>query len=412
MGTATKLIADDRRAVSYRPRFARLVGSVLSAILLQQMIYWWDRNGEQPFFKFKEPCKNKEYRTGDSWCEELGFTRYEFDSALALIGTKIVKGISKNMAMEWEIARLEDFPNDDAGFVAGMQRSIQHLIVYWTDSNRRTWYWVNSALLDKVAEQLYLDKSDLQLYLGKVKRPLYLLSEMNSGNERIEEHKDSPQPAKAVADAPDPKPDSVTAFGNALEKPSPPVAATPSPIRRKARVNVPPNPVCFLGGGRYVGPFKTMAAAQRYSAGHGTVTDLSAVPTGAPVEPAPTERPRDAVFDAIALGSFNMATVPGKSGGRIGKLTAGVKECADALDLAADLTAMYGWYKTAHLGLSAPSSVETICKYLAEYRAHKAQFDRPYTPPRQSHSRFIKDPVTGKDIRAEVCYCEIGQSHD
>lgn len=215
MGTAAKLIADDRRAVSYRPRFARLVGSVLGAILLQQMIYWWDNNGEKPFFKFKEPCQNKEYRPGDSWCEELGFTRYEFDTTLALIGTKVVKGISKTMAMEWEIARLADFPNDDPGFVAGMRRSIQHLVVYWTDSNRQTWYWVNATLLDKVADQLYLDKSDLQLYLGKVKRPLYLLSEMNSGDEHKEEVNTSANIANASSQASDPPPPlSVQVFGS------------------------------------------------------------------------------------------------------------------------------------------------------------------------------------------------------
>jgi hypothetical protein len=34
---------------------------------------------------------------------------------------------------------------------------------------------------------------------------------------------------------------------------------------------------------------------------------------------------------------------------------------------------MYAWYKMKNPTLSAPASVETICKYLAEWRAGEAK---------------------------------------
>ncbi len=94
--------------------------------------------------------------------------------------------------------------------------------------------------------------------------------------------------------------------------------------------------------------------------------------------PKPTkQRERNLVFDAIALGSFNMAIVPKGKGGRTGKLETAIKACEFPNDkptveqlvhLSADLTGMYGWYKKTHPGLDAPASLETISKYLSEYR--------------------------------------------
>jgi hypothetical protein len=89
------------------------------------------------------------------------------------------------------------------------------------------------------------------------------------------------------------------------------------------------------------------------------------------------------VFDAIALGSFNLPKV-GKQGGRVGRLVAGVKECVPPEyqdTLAADLTAMYAWYKKAYPGLDAPATVETICKYLSKWRACGGQIPAPPNMP-------------------------------
>ncbi len=87
----------------------------------------------------------------------------------------------------------------------------------------------------------------------------------------------------------------------------------------------------------------------------------------AKAEPKP--RPRNPVFDAIALSSYFMKSAP--PGGYIGKLAAGVTDCTPEENretLAEDLKAMYAWYRTAHKDLDAPAKIETICKYLAEWR--------------------------------------------
>lgn len=96
-------------------------------------------------------------------------------------------------------------------------------------------------------------------------------------------------------------------------------------------------------------------------------------------QPKPkTDKPRqqDPVFNAIALGSYHMAKAPAGKGGYIGVLTAGVKECGMLPDdtpatLATDLADMYAWYKKKFPDRDAPAKVETICKYLAEYRQQR-----------------------------------------
>jgi hypothetical protein len=36
---------------------------------------------------------------------------------------------------------------------------IQHLVIYWTDSNRMTWYWLNETLLEKAIVQTLSGKA-------------------------------------------------------------------------------------------------------------------------------------------------------------------------------------------------------------------------------------------------------------
>jgi hypothetical protein len=91
---------------------------------------------------------------GDSWIEELGFSGDEFDAALKRIGTKIMAGTSKAEAMQ---------KTDATG-----------LVLYWTDSNRVTWYSVNVELLGNLAFPHYLEngESPSTLKSGKAELPL------------------------------------------------------------------------------------------------------------------------------------------------------------------------------------------------------------------------------------------------
>lgn len=128
MAIALQLVADDRETIPYRRRFNRITGAVTASILFQQAIFHWRNNKRRPFFKFMEPTdsSNRLYREGDSWTEELGFTRYEFESARELIATKIKKG--------------GELPSDKP-------------IAYWRDGNNLTWYAINEQV---AAQWIYL----------------------------------------------------------------------------------------------------------------------------------------------------------------------------------------------------------------------------------------------------------------
>ena len=75
-----EVLKRDKNIITYRPELNAITGSVTATILLQQILF---RLGDcEEFYKFKEPCGHRLYKEGDSWCEELGFTRKEFDGAI------------------------------------------------------------------------------------------------------------------------------------------------------------------------------------------------------------------------------------------------------------------------------------------------------------------------------------------
>jgi len=132
---ARNVIAE--REIPYRPRFTTLTGRITASVLLQQMIYYWDISKQRPFYKFRAPCTHDRYVENDSWLECLCFSPAEFDTALKTIGTKITKGVSRTEALKG--------------------KEVCNLILYWTDSNRMTWYELNVPLLDKLLDSLYSD---------------------------------------------------------------------------------------------------------------------------------------------------------------------------------------------------------------------------------------------------------------
>lgn len=90
--------------------------SVLATILLERMTSLWKKKGCIPFFKFKTPCNHKLYEKGNSWCEELGYTGRQFDTALNKIAHKTTRK-EKNQG--------------------------DKLVYYWTDKNSVTYYALN-----------------------------------------------------------------------------------------------------------------------------------------------------------------------------------------------------------------------------------------------------------------------------
>ncbi|MAU01414.1 MAG: hypothetical protein CL608_30100 [Anaerolineaceae bacterium] len=118
------------RTIAYHPNLNQVTGSVLASLLLRQIVYRWENNARQPFYKFSAPCQHPAYRTGDSWQEELGFSRTEFETARRRLGGKIRQGAAK--------AKIR----------------LENLILYWTDRERLTWYELNEPLLQAKLQEL------------------------------------------------------------------------------------------------------------------------------------------------------------------------------------------------------------------------------------------------------------------
>ena len=72
--------------IKYYPEFKRAFGSEKAALIFERLEYW-SQKYETGFWKFFEPCPHPLYRQGDSWEEEVGFSRKVFKRFFSLIGT-------------------------------------------------------------------------------------------------------------------------------------------------------------------------------------------------------------------------------------------------------------------------------------------------------------------------------------
>lgn len=97
MNPVTKALYHDFKTIAYRPELRAITNSVTATILLQQVFFRWVSNDGKPFYKFKEPCNHKLYKNGDSWCEELGFSRAEFDTAWKALSATGIASKKTNM---------------------------------------------------------------------------------------------------------------------------------------------------------------------------------------------------------------------------------------------------------------------------------------------------------------------------
>jgi len=109
---------------------AKLTGSICSAVLLQQMLFWWQSKGCKPFYKFNTPCEHSWYKFDDSWTEELGIGL----SALRNARDKIAKR-AKNQQ------ELEKFMQEDG---------VDYCFIYIKNRDNVTWYHVNLKAVGKL----------------------------------------------------------------------------------------------------------------------------------------------------------------------------------------------------------------------------------------------------------------------
>ena len=139
-----RLAAFSRRIIPYNPEFRRLplVKSVNSALLLQQLDFWFDKYSS--FWKFIEPAPNHyKYNEGDSWTEELGMSKDEFRTAFSAIGI-VYKSKSQFMATENKFVQKDSQGNETEYYYASFIDRKHNL----------TYYIRNDELLDRQLTEL------------------------------------------------------------------------------------------------------------------------------------------------------------------------------------------------------------------------------------------------------------------
>ncbi len=132
---AASMFAGDKRIIPYHKQLNSATGSVLATLFLRQVAYW-AKHWNNPFYKFNGPCEHVLYREGDSWQEELGFSKREFATARDAVSTKITHGVSKKEVLE-------------------CGTDVKSLVLYWTDSNNVTTYLLNVSLFNRVVNKAY-----------------------------------------------------------------------------------------------------------------------------------------------------------------------------------------------------------------------------------------------------------------
>ncbi|MGL4737138.1 MAG: hypothetical protein ACRCW2_06730 [Cellulosilyticaceae bacterium] len=116
------------KVIKYQPELNEMTGSITATIVMGQLEYWFEKTGGKPFYKFLLPCEDECYKDGDSWCEELGFSKNEFRTAFGHIG-KVYK--SKRAYVE-----------SKDKFAGKMYLS------YYDRIRRRTYYMRNQELME------------------------------------------------------------------------------------------------------------------------------------------------------------------------------------------------------------------------------------------------------------------------
>lgn len=150
------MLAITAKIIPYVKELREITGSVLSAILMQQLDYWFHLRPDG-FYKFLSPCDNPLCKQGETWTEELGFSRKEFWTAFDKIG---VRHQSKKA--------FDASPNI---FTAGEGVELYYAS-YHDKFKGLTFYYRNHALLDtKLAELITRQPGSTLAKRGACKAP-------------------------------------------------------------------------------------------------------------------------------------------------------------------------------------------------------------------------------------------------
>ncbi len=148
-----RLFSNNDEVRLYRPILKRIAGSTNAAIFLSQLIYWSNINDHKWFYKFNGPCSHEDYREGDSWEEELLFSRKE----VLTVKKNIVMTVGDTTKNKY----LKEYGEDL--YLEKLQHDIDNaLVISYQTPNRLTYYKVNMVKINKLLSKLYAEQDKLK----------------------------------------------------------------------------------------------------------------------------------------------------------------------------------------------------------------------------------------------------------
>lgn len=188
MSHLIQVLGKDNEIIPYRKELNSITGSITATILLQQIIYWYTKNDNKPFYKFIEPCKHEKYTEGDSWCEELGFSRKEFNTAIKKLVEKGLVEKKTNMSrLTYYFLNVGDLDNALKGIYINAERGFTKMpkgdldnkdTETTTDIKEKNIKKETSALVDQYKEKYETTDSlikileDFIAYRKSLKKPI------------------------------------------------------------------------------------------------------------------------------------------------------------------------------------------------------------------------------------------------
>ncbi len=149
-----RLLSFAQKSIPYIKELRPIVGSVTACILWQQLDFHFAKKPEG-FYKFLESCNNNAYKEGDSWTQELGFSKEEFRTAFKKIG---ITSKSKRM-YDCSENKFKRSDNTEAWFCS-----------YHDKTKGLTYYFRNHEYVDSTLDSLFATANQEQ-QSTKIKNP-------------------------------------------------------------------------------------------------------------------------------------------------------------------------------------------------------------------------------------------------
>jgi hypothetical protein len=129
------------RVIAYSPEVSKKLGSVTAAILVGQLEFWFSKY--KTFWKFLEPNNSENYREGDSWTEELAFSKAEFKTAFNKVGIKYAS------QKEYEDAENKFVKDGKEYLYCSYTNKMTHITWYERNDAKVEKFWIDTFFVDR-----------------------------------------------------------------------------------------------------------------------------------------------------------------------------------------------------------------------------------------------------------------------